>query len=389
MRSVELFAGAGGLAIGMENAGFKHAAVIEWDHCACDTFRKNQKLRSHFLEDCPIHEIDARQFDFSTLKSEISVVSGGPPCQPFSMGGKHQAQHDHRNMFPEAIRAVRELMPKAFIFENVKGLTRDSFSCYFSYIHLQLQHPEIIIRRKENWSQHLTRLQRHHSANKNAATYNVVFDILNAADFGIPQKRERIFFVGFRSDIGAHWSFPEKTHSEDSLLISKWIDGSYWDEHRIGKKQREIESFKYANRINKVCAELERAELNRWRTTRDALKSLRDPETHVSNEFLNHVFIPGAKVYKGHTGSILDEPAKTLKAGQHGVPGGENMLVKDDGTVRYFTVREAARLQTFPDSFAFHGSWGQNMRQLGNAVPVKLAEILASSILTSLKACKS
>jgi DNA (cytosine-5)-methyltransferase 1 len=95
---------------------------------------------------------------------------------------------------------------------------------------------------------------------------------------------------------------------------------------------------------------------------------------------LNHRFQPGARSYPGHTGSPLDEPAKTLKAGVHGVPGGENMLVRPDGSIRYFTVRESARLQTFPDNFKFHGSWTETMRQLGNAVPVKLAEVIANSV---------
>jgi len=94
-------------------------------------------------------------------------------------------------------------------------------------------------------------------------------------------------------------------------------------------------------------------------------------------EILNHVGNPGARVYPGHTGSPLDEPAKTLKAGDHGVPGGENMLRRPDGTVRYFTVREAARLQTFPDAYHFQGAWTEAMRQLGNAVPVALARAVA------------
>src|SRR5690606_17264971 len=94
----------------------------------------------------------------------------------------------------------------------------------------------------------------------------------------------------------------------------------------------------------------------------------------------NHRFQVGARTYVGHTGSPLDEPAKTLKAGVHGVPGGENMLRRPDGTVRYFTVRESARLQTFPDDYVFHGSWTETMRQLGNAVPVDLAETIARSV---------
>jgi DNA (cytosine-5)-methyltransferase 1 len=387
MRSVELFAGAGGLAIGMANAGFQHAAVVEWDHDACETFRENQRHHAHAVEGWPVHEVDARTFNFGLLGQDIAVVSGGPPCQPFSMGGKHQAQRDDRNMFPEAVRAVRELMPEAFIFENVKGLTRKTFASYFSHIHLQLQYPELERRKGENWMQHRARLEQHHSANKGAATYNVLFDVLNAADYGVPQKRERVFFVGFRSDIGARWSFPDRTHSEDALLVSKWIDGTYWDEHGISRKRKAEVLSRYAKRVEFLRSTPSLLTLDRWQTTRDALRNLPDPESNRSHGIHNHIFTPGARIYVGHTGSVLDEPSKTLKAGYHGVPGGENMFVKDDGTVRYFTVRESARLQTFPDEYEFHGSWSQTMRQLGNAVPVRLAEVVARSVAASLDAC--
>ncbi|MGA3304360.1 MAG: DNA cytosine methyltransferase, partial [Methylovirgula sp.] len=93
-----------------------------------------------------------------------------------------------------------------------------------------------------------------------------------------------------------------------------------------------------------------------------------------------HRFQDGARSYPGHTGSPLDEPAKALKAGVHGVPGGENMLRKPDGSVRYFTVRESARLQTFPDGYEFMGSWSETMRQLGNAVPVELARLVGEDV---------
>jgi len=389
MRSVELFAGAGGLAIGMANAGFQHTAVVEWDHDACETFRENQRHHAHAVEGWPVHEVDARTFNFGMFRPDIAVVSGGPPCQPFSMGGKHQAQRDERNMFPEAVRAVRELMPKAFIFENVKGLMRESFTSYFSYIHLQLQYPELARRKGENWPQHRSRLERHHSANKHAPTYNLLFDVLNAADYGVPQKRERVFFVGFRSDLGAQWSFPQKTHSEEVLLISKWIDGTYWDEHGLNRARGREAPPRLRKRVQRLRDNPSLLELERWRTTRDALRGLPDPEAQPDNAIANHMFTPGARTYVGHTGSALDEPAKTLKAGYHGVPGGENMFIKDDGTVRYFTVREAARLQTFPDEYEFHGSWSQTMRQLGNAVPVKLAEVVARSVAASLMACEN
>jgi DNA (cytosine-5)-methyltransferase 1 len=125
-----------------------------------------------------------------------------------------------------------------------------------------------------------------------------------------------------------------------------------------------------------------------WRTVRDAIGDLPDPEHEAGRaaEIANHRFQPGARAYPGHTGSPLDQPAKTLKAGVHGVPGGENMFFRPDGSLRYFTVRESARLQTFPDDFVFHGSWGETMRQLGNAVPVELAAIVARGVRESLGA---
>ena len=99
----------------------------------------------------------------------------------------------------------------------------------------------------------------------------------------------------------------------------------------------------------------------------------------------NHEFRGGAKSYPGPSGSVLDEPSKTIKAGAHGVPGGENMLVLDDGTQRYYTVRESARIQTFPDDYLFHGSWTESMRQIGNAVPVQLAKIIGDSVYQQLE----
>lgn len=120
-------------------------------------------------------------------------------------------------------------------------------------------------------------------------------------------------------------------------------------------------------------------------TVRDAITDLPVPsESGDSPGILNHRLIPGARSYTGHTGSPLDLPAKTLKAGDHGVLGGENMLTARDGSVRYFTVREAARLQTFPDTWELTGSWSEAMRQLGNAVPVELAHVVAASVARAL-----
>ncbi len=387
MRSVELFAGAGGLAIGMSNAGFHHAAVVEWNADACETFRENQRHHTHLVDEWPLHEGDVRAFDYAGLTRDIMVVSGGPPCQPFSMGGKHRGHLDDRDMFPEAVRAVRELRPKAFIFENVKGLKRETFATYFEYIRLQLMYPALLRRAGEVWREHCRRLEKQHTASHGGAEYNVVAEVLNAANYGVPQRRERVFIVGFRSDLGVGWSFPKATHSAEELLRSKWISGDYWERHNVAKKKRPALEDRIAGRVER----LKRGELFAegrapWLTVRDAISDLPDPEKYPDNDVANHRHNPGARSYKGHTGSRLDEPAKTLKAGDHGVPGGENMLARVDGTVRYFTVREAARLQTFPDDYIFRGAWTEAMRQLGNAVPVRLAEVVARSVANSLRA---
>jgi DNA (cytosine-5)-methyltransferase 1 len=121
-----------------------------------------------------------------------------------------------------------------------------------------------------------------------------------------------------------------------------------------------------------------------WRTVRDAIHDLPDPESSAAATIPDHRYQAGARIYPGHTGSPLDQAAKTIKAGDHGVPGGENMLVNTDGSVRYFTARETARIQTFPDGYVFHGSWTETMRQLGNAVPVALARVVASSVAQAL-----
>jgi len=117
-----------------------------------------------------------------------------------------------------------------------------------------------------------------------------------------------------------------------------------------------------------------------WITVRDALAGLGEP-----NGIRNHILQPGARVYPGHTGSPLDLPSKALKAGDHGVPGGENMMVRDDGSVRYFTTREAARLVGLPDEYAFPRSWTESMRQLGNAVPAPLGQAAGQWLSTLLK----
>jgi DNA (cytosine-5)-methyltransferase 1 len=320
---------------------------------------------------------DIREIDYAEFAGRVSFVSGGPPCQPFSLGGRHRGRNDARDMFPEAVRAVRELRPDAFLFENVRGLLRESFSDYFSYILLQLSYPEVPPLKGEAWQGHLRRLEsRRASRARPDLEYDVRFRQVNAADYGVPQTRHRVAVVGFRSGLGDGWSFPEPTCARESLALAKNGGGTYWKEHGLRPPQTG-----HAPRPAGIFTE---GTPGRWRTVRDALAGLPDPKAKAGGKIANHEFRDGARAYKGHSGSALDEPSKALKAGVHGVPGGENSVSLDDGSLRYYTAREGARIQTFPDSYVFSGSWSESMRQIGNAVPVLLARTIGESVASAL-----
>jgi DNA (cytosine-5)-methyltransferase 1 len=385
MKSIEIFTGAGGLALGTHVAGFHHRALIEWNKDACDTLRRNA------AEDAlpGIRKWNVIQGDIRTVQfrvfGEVDLVAGGAPCQPFSLGGKHRGMDDPRNMIPEYVRCVREFQPRAFILENVKGLLRESFSSYFSYVILQLNYPTHMRKADEDWTEHLRRLEDVHTRGRyQGLRYNVVFQLLNAADYGVPQQRERVFVVGFRSDLNVEWHFPEPTHSYDALMRDQWVTGDYWKRH--GVRRPSVEMSPAMERAKRLAQGDMFASAKPWVTIRDAIHGLPEPRhDREPSDVFNHRLNLGAKPYPGHTGSPLDMPSKALKAGVHGVPGGENMIALPDGQVRYLTVREAARVQSFPDGWRFEGSWSEAMRQLGNAVPMELAAVVARSVAKKLR----
>ncbi|MBQ6132464.1 MAG: DNA cytosine methyltransferase [Selenomonadaceae bacterium] len=377
--TLELFAGAGGLALGLQMAGFNHVALYERDSAACKNLNFNIQNNFSQIKNCNVIQTDVRSVSYKQFEGKIQLLAGGPPCQPFSLGGKHKSCDDARDMFPEAVRAVRESKPQAFIFENVQGLLRKNFQTYFNYILLQLQYPEIL-RGNMTFQEHLSRLEKYHAfGSADGLFYRVLFHEINAADYGIPQNRRRVIIVGFRNDFRTNWSFPLPTHSRDALEYSKWVSADYWTEHNLPVPQ---ENPLTAADIRNLRHNVEENifPLRRWRTVRDALKNLSEAENIFNNEPRS-----GAKVYKGHSGSSLDMPSKAIKAGVHGVPGGENMLIEDDGRVRYYTVRESAEIQTFPHNYIFVASHSENMRQIGNAVPVELARTIGESLYEKFK----
>lgn len=375
MRSVELFTGCGGLAIGLSRAGFRSELMVEWDrHSVVNVQHNKQRVIEH-VRNWPILKQDVRMVEWSEY-SGMDLVAGGPPCQPFSIGGRHKGHEDDRDMWPEAVRSVREIMPSAFLFENVRGLTRKAFADYLDWIVHSLTHPHVERRDGESRAEHLNRLRVVDFGND----YKVRVLSVNAADFGAAQKRHRVIVIGVRSDVTSSVPVLQPTHSRERLLWDKWISGEYWVRHGLpqpmtGPERSDLAVVRRLREAGRKPATLP------WRTVRDAIRGLGEPGTSLLS---NHVLQPGARSYPGHTGSPLDQPSKALKAGVHGVPGGENTMAFAGGAVRYFSVREAARLQGMPDDFEFVGSWSENMRQLGNAVPAELAEAAARSLIRCL-----
>jgi DNA (cytosine-5)-methyltransferase 1 len=376
LRSIELFAGGGGLALGLHQAGVEHAALVEWDSRACSTLRHNA---AGCWDEATIWDGDVREWIKAAETeelNEVDVVAGGPPCQPFSLGGLHAGQDDGRNMFPAALDVVRRFQPKAVIFENVPGLLRPSFLPYFQYIVNQLREPTVTPRQGELWRDHAERVIRK-PRGKRSLRYEVADPVvLNAADFGVPQVRRRVFVVAIRSDLGLVWDWGkiQPSHSEAALRYDQWVEPVYWDEHDI-PQPRNPDSISKDD-----LQELKRAgrpDTERWRTVRDMLREPAPlPQACHEGErpiVPNHIAIPGARSYPGHTGSLLDLPCKTIKAGVHGVCGGEAMIRFPDDSLRYLTVRESARAQGFPDSYVFEGPRSIAMRHIGNAVAVGVA----------------
>jgi DNA (cytosine-5)-methyltransferase 1 len=395
--SIELFTGGGGLALGLHEAGFHHVAVNERDQRSLATLRANFASASRPRRDrWPLLPGDARSQSWDDYVGKATLVAGGAPCQPFSIGGVHRGDEDERNLWPAFIDVVHRVKPLAALGENVRGLAREAFRPYLDYICDRLSAPGLVPQGDESWQEHDARL-RSALSNEDVAPderYLVDRRVIVAADYGVPQLRYRLFIVAFRADLGVswdpearygeRWDWPTPTHSQDRLMASL-EDGSYWSEHGLKPRPYTIPKTRRRS-VDQARA----GDETRWRTLRDALSGnlgygdyqpLPAPRDGRETKGFNfHVGIPGARLYKGHSGNNLDWPAKTIKAGVHGIPGGEHIALLDDGSHRYLTIRECARVQTFPDSWTFEGPRTEASRQIGNAVPVHLAEIMGTHV---------
>lgn len=379
LNSVEIFAGGGGMALGMRRAGFVHEALVEWWAPAARVLRHNAERDSSLWTKEHVLEKDVRDTAVELSRiGPINLVAGGPPCQPFSLAGAGAGHSDKRNMFPAALEIVRQLLPDYVVFENVPGLTRPTFAPYLDYVRDQLRRPTITPKDGELWNEHHARIR----SSGLEELYRVYQEEIDAADVGVAQSRKRIFLVAIRSDLKGSGSWPgiKRTHSRDVLLHEQWITGIYWQRHGLARPVEVPQRLKaQITRLKKTGVPDGRTA---WRTLRDLLAAVPEPGAEVSPEdWPNHLAIPGARTYAKHNGSPLDLPSKTIKAGVHGVAGGEAMLRESDGGVRYLSIREAALVQGFPQDYEFPGPRSRVMGVIGNAVAVDVAAQVGQALV--------
>jgi len=292
----------GGMALGVERAGFHHQALIERNAACVETLRMNSWPK--------VKACDAKVYDY-TKHLGVDLVCGGPPCQPFSLAGQKRGANDDRDGWPYAVRAVWQAEPRAFLFENVPGLLSLAESRpYFEMV-------------KKMFTD---------------LGYDVSVHQAVATDYGVPQKRHRVFLVGFRSELGVVFKPPAPVVSHAmtvrealaGLAGPHWCDGHYMAAERDPNKKR---------RCKQVC-------------------------------------------------DTLDPPAHTILAGHwRGGPGGARYILReDDGRLRRYTSREVARLQGFGDDYQLQRYWMHAIYQLGNACPPPMAEAFAYAVRKTLEA---
>ena len=329
--SIELFAGAGGLALGIERAGFQTLGLIEFDKNASETLKKNRPEWRVIHDDIAnISELDLEKY-FNIKCKELDLLSGGAPCQSFSYAGNRMGLDDARGtLFYHYAVFLQKLQPKMFLFENVKGLlSHDKGRTYST-----------ILRIFED------------------AGYTIQKEVLNAWDYGVPQKRERLITVGIRNDLVDKVSFKfPKPHEYKPVLRDVLLDCPDGPGVPYGDNKKKIFELVPPGGY--------------WR----------DIDPAIAKEYMKSCW----DMEGGRTGILrrmsLDEPSLTVLTS----PSQKQTERCHPIEARPFTVRENARFQTFPDDWAFCGNVSAQYKQVGNAVPVNLAYDIGIRIYSALE----
>lgn len=321
---IELFTGGGGLALGLEQAGFHGVAFAELNHRACETLRQNRPSWN-------VLEGDVHDMDFTSYHGSVDLVSGGAPCQAFSYAGKQLGFGDIRGtLFSEFARCVNEVQPKMFLFENVKGLlSHDGGKTFQTILHVF-----------------------------EGLGYQVQYQVLNACFYGVGQKRERLLVIGIRNDLvdNIHFVFPTPDAKMTVLRdVLQNVPPSEGQSYSAAKKA--VMDLVPAG----GC----------WVDLSEA----------VARAYMGKSYDAGGG-RRGIARRISwDEPCLTLTTS----PSQKQTERCHPDETRPFTIREYARIQSFPDDWTFVGSMADQYRQIGNAVPVELARRVGVQIIKALQ----
>ncbi|MBS9779691.1 MAG: DNA (cytosine-5-)-methyltransferase [Moraxellaceae bacterium] len=327
--SIELFAGGGGMALGMEQAGIKHILLNEVEKNACATLRFNRPQWN-------VLEQDVQQVDFSNYKNKVDIVTGGFPCQAFSHAGKKLGFEDTRGtLFFDFARCINEVQPKIFVGENVKGLLKHDEGRTLATIKQAIEEIGYTLLEPQ---------------------------VLKAMYYKVPQKRERLILIGVRNDLAQHldkFQFPKKYHKV--LTVADALQKGVLYNCDVPKS----DGVTYPQRKKEIMEQV--PEGGYWRDLSDELQ----------REYMGGSYFLGG----GKTGLArrlsMEKPSLTLVCS----PAMKQTERCHPKETRPLTIRESARIQTFPDEWIFQGAKGQQYKQIGNAVPVNLAYALGLSVV--------
>lgn len=324
LKVISLFAGAGGLDLGFERAGFKIAMANEFDKTIWDTYEKNHKT--------PLIRGDIRDINESDFPSTVDGIIGGPPCQSWSEAGAGRGINDLRGqLFYEYIRILKDKQPKFFLAENVSGMLAD-------------RHSEAV--------QNIVKLFKE-------CGYDVSMTLVNAADYGVPQDRKRVFYIGFRSDLGIDFKFPAPTTLFENE--KKTLRDAIGDLE--GKAVPSLPKNKTNGRLDILNNEYFTGSFSPIFMSRNRVRSWDEQAYTVQAS--------------GRQCQLHPQAPKMKKLAENKcvfVPGKENLY-------RRLSVRECARVQGFPDDFEFvYTNVNDGYKMVGNAVPVELARVIAKEI---------
>lgn len=322
MNIIDLFSGPGGLSLGLQRAGLKVLANVEINRDAMDTYSTHDPDAIHFNE-------DVRGISFSQFRGKVDIVVGGPPCQPFSIGGLRKGKADERDMIPEFVRCLQEVQPEAFLMENVPGLKFKKARPYFDAV--------------------LARLSD--------CGYRLNWAVLNSADYGVPQKRKRLIVMGARN---VQLRFPAPSHgsgTERSHIKTLDVLG----DNPIGESPNC--PVKFAK-----CPDL--------RPSPYAGHIYNGGGRPIDPNGPCHTILASSGGYKTHW---IDTANIAPKYYAHLRSGGEAWEGEVHGA-RRLSVEECALIQTFPRDMYFSGKRSSQYKQVGDAVPPDLAFVLGRSL---------